>query len=142
MNRSTVHFLSRERERAIVSFLPQESDLIFILFHYFEFADRESRCGILISSAPGTGVIFSLLCTFTFFYVDRVSPPPPPPDSLSLSLSLAGIVTVDVKEMDMDLCRCRHQWLVSSWTYGKISYTILYCSRMWQRAFSNRFYYS
>ena len=63
VNRSTVFFYL-ERERAIVSFLsslPQENDLIFILFHYFEFAGRESPCGILIPSAPGTGLIFSPL---------------------------------------------------------------------------------
>ena len=86
------------RARATVSFLPQESDLIFILFLYFELAGKSVVAG--------------------------------PPDSLSLA-ALAGVMTVDIKEMDIDLYQY-HQWLVSSWTCGKISYTILSCSRMWQ----------
>ena len=59
--------------------LPQENDLIFILFHYFEFIQAEKVS--VVFSAPGTGLFFSPL----------VSPP---------TLSLAGVVAVDVKEME------------------------------------------
>ena len=54
-----------------MSFLPQESDLIFILFYYFEFADEVSQCGGVIPSAPGTGlIIFFSSCALTSLYVD------------------------------------------------------------------------
>ena len=97
---------------------------------------QESHCIILIPSAPGKWFDFSLEFFFTSLNLqaDRVFRVFP----TSSILSLAHVMTVVIKEMD--LCwDCRWRWLVPSWTYGKISCAILYCSRMWQRAFSKGF---